>query len=146
METIDFFKLQAKNLYRDYKTKTPYIDKVDGFTYYNYTPVYFDVDRILFEFDYDEDEDNLRQDRRGNWRVKGITPLADLNAALHTEFSDEEFDTVAGLVTRHFGHLPKRGESVQIANLRCQILRADSRRIHSILIEVLPELTSGGLG
>jgi magnesium and cobalt transporter len=104
------------------------------------------VGDIEDEFDYDEDEDNLRQDRRGNWRVKGITPLADLNATLHTEFSDEEFDTVAGLVTRHFGHLPKRGESVQIANLRCQILRADSRRIHSILIEVLPEIAPGELG
>jgi magnesium and cobalt transporter len=97
------------------------------------------VGDIEDEFDYDENEDNLLQDRRGNWRVKGITPIADLNATLNTHFSDEEFDTVAGLVVSRFGHLPKRGETVQIANLRCQILRADSRRIHSILIEVLPE-------
>jgi magnesium and cobalt transporter len=93
------------------------------------------VGDIEDEFDYDESQDNIVHDRRGYWRVKGITPIPDLNMALRTDFSDENFDTVAGLLMRHLGHLPKRGEVVQIDQLRCQILRADSRRIHSILIE-----------
>lgn len=85
METIDFFKLQAKNLYRDYKTKTPYIDKVDGFTYYNYTPVYFDVDRILFEFDYDEETFSLMQAQHIIALIVGFRKWGDLLKASELE-------------------------------------------------------------
>ena len=97
------------------------------------------VGDIEDEFDYDETEDNVIQENRSRWRVKGLTEIADLNEALGTDFADEEFDTVAGLVTRHFGHLPKRGESVSFDGFRFLILRADSRRVHSLQIERLPQ-------
>ncbi len=92
------------------------------------------VGDIEDEFDYDELEDNIIQERHGHWRVKGITAIADLNAMLGSEFSDEEFDTVAGLVINHFGHLPKRGESVSFDGYHFVVVRADSRRIHSLQI------------
>ena len=98
------------------------------------------VGDIEDEFDYDETEDNVIQENRNRWRVKGLTEIADLNEALGATFADEEFDTVAGLVTRHFGHLPKRGESVSFDGFRFVILRADSRRIHSLQIERIPQL------
>lgn len=98
------------------------------------------VGDIEDEFDYDETEDNVIQENRNRWRVKGLTEIADLNEALGATFTDEEFDTVAGLVTRHFGHLPKRGESVSFDGFRFVILRADSRRIHSLQIERIPQL------
>ncbi|MDR3411634.1 MAG: transporter associated domain-containing protein [Formivibrio sp.] len=98
------------------------------------------VGDIEDEFDYDEQEDNIIQERENHWRVKGVTPIDDLNTALGCVFSDEEFDTVAGLVINHFGHLPKRGETVSFDGLHFLILRADSRRIHSLQIERLPEL------
>ena len=88
------------------------------------------VGDIEDEFDYDETEDNVIQENRSRWRVKGLTEIADLNEALGTDFADEEFDTVAGLVTRHFGHLPKRNETTEIGAYKFRILNADSRRIH----------------
>ncbi|MBS1154356.1 MAG: magnesium/cobalt efflux protein [Proteobacteria bacterium] len=101
------------------------------------------VGDIEDEFDYDEQEDDIIQERADRWRVKGVAPIADLNAALGCEFSDEEFDTVAGLVINRFGHLPKRGEVANFDGLRFQILRADSRCIHSLQIERLPEPQPG---
>ncbi|SFN03333.1 magnesium and cobalt transporter [Formivibrio citricus] len=95
------------------------------------------VGDIEDEFDYDEEEDNIIPGRRGHWRVKGITAIADLNEALGCAFSDDEFDTIAGLVTSRFGHLPKRGEAVSFDGYRFLILRADSRRIHSLQVERL---------
>nr|WP_308418355.1 transporter associated domain-containing protein [Iodobacter fluviatilis] len=97
------------------------------------------VGDIEDEFDYDEAEDNIIPDRRGNWRVKGLTEISDLNEEIGSAFSDQEFDTVAGLITQHFGHLPKRGEIVAFDGYRFQILRADSRRIYSVLIEKLAD-------
>ncbi|SMC17651.1 magnesium and cobalt transporter [Andreprevotia lacus DSM 23236] len=97
------------------------------------------VGDIEDEYDYDETEDNIVIDRRGHWRVKGLTEIADLNEALKSAFSDDEFDTVAGLITRQFGHVPKRGEKIAFDGFQFQIVRADSRRVHSVLIEKLPD-------
>lgn len=97
------------------------------------------VGDIEDEYDYDEDEDNIIQQAEGHYRVKALTEIADFNEILGTDFSDEEFSTIGGLVVNKFGHLPKRGDHTVIENLSITVVRADSRRLHSILIEVLPE-------
>ncbi len=97
------------------------------------------VGEIEDEHDYDEDDDNIVQDRAGQYRVKALTEIADFNAALGTSFSDEDFDTVGGLVIHEFGRLPKRGEEIRIAELAIRVLRADSRRLHLLEIERLPQ-------
>ncbi|NBQ85288.1 MAG: magnesium/cobalt efflux protein, partial [Methylophilaceae bacterium] len=80
-------------------------------------------------------EDNIIRDADGRYRVKALTEIADFNEVLGTAFSDEEFSTIGGLVVSKFGHLPKRGESTTFENLKFTALRADSRRLHSVLIE-----------
>lgn len=97
------------------------------------------VGDIEDEYDYDEDEDNIIHHADGQFRVKALTEIADFNEAIGTQFSDEEFSTIGGLVVNRFGHLPKRGDAVIIDNIRVTVVRADSRRLHSILVEVLPE-------
>jgi magnesium and cobalt transporter len=97
------------------------------------------VGDIEDEYDYDEDEDNIIHHADGQFRVKALTEIADFNEAIGTQFSDEEFSTIGGLVVNHFGHLPKRGDAINIDNIRVTVVRADSRRLHSILVELLPE-------
>ena len=93
------------------------------------------VGDIEDEYDFDETEDNILQDRQGRWRVKAVTPVSDLNEALGSSFSDAEVDTLGGLVVAEFGRVPKRGDAVSFGGFHFQVLRADSRRIHSLLIE-----------
>ena len=93
------------------------------------------VGDIEDEFDYDEAEDNILQFDSRAFRVKAQTEIGDFNLAIGTNFTDDEFDTVGGVVTHAFGRVPKRGESVEISGLRFQVLRADSRRIHSLRVE-----------
>jgi len=93
------------------------------------------VGDIEDEYDFDEDEDNIIPDSKGKWRVKADTEIADFNEALGTEFSDEECDTVGGLVLKSAGQLPKRGDRVQIGGLTFTVLRSDSRRLYSLLVE-----------
>ncbi|MFP4606944.1 MAG: HlyC/CorC family transporter [Thiohalospira sp.] len=68
--------------------------------------------------------------------VKALTPIEDFNEHFGTDFSDEEFDTVGGLVMKAFGHLPRRNEAVTFGGLTFKVLRADSRRLH--LLQVTP--------
>ena len=93
------------------------------------------VGDIEDEFDYDEDEDNILKLDLTAFRIKAQTEVGDFNLALGVSFADDEFDTIGGLVTHAFGRVPKRGESVEIIGLRFQVLRADSRRIHSLRVE-----------
>jgi len=96
------------------------------------------VGDIEDEYDFDEDEDNLIPDGAGHWRVKAATEIADFNEALGTTFSDEECDTVGGLVLKAAGQLPKRGDRITIGELTFTVLRADSRRLYSVLVEHNP--------
>jgi magnesium and cobalt transporter len=95
------------------------------------------VGDIEDEYDFDETEDNIIRDVSGRYRVKALTEIADFNEALGTDFSDEEYSTIGGLVVSKFGHLPKRGEQVSFNNLNFTALRADSRRLHSMSVEIL---------
>jgi len=93
------------------------------------------VGDIEDEYDFDETEDNIIRDTQGRYRVKALTEISDFNEVLGTEFSDEEFSTIGGLIVSQFGHLPKRGETITFNHLKFTALRADSRRLHSVLIE-----------
>ncbi len=95
------------------------------------------VGDIEDEYDYDEDEDNIIQNADGSYRVKALTEIDDFNEIVGTQFSNEEFSTIGGLIVNKFGHLPKRGDHITIENLSIKIVRADSRRLHSVAIEVL---------
>ncbi len=97
------------------------------------------VGDIEDEYDFDETEGNIVPDRFGRFRVKALTEIADFNEAFGCDFSDEDVDTVGGLVVAQFGHLPKRGEQARIGRFRFQVLRADSRRIHTLMVEKLAE-------
>jgi magnesium and cobalt transporter len=97
------------------------------------------VGDIEDEYDYDEAEDNILKLDSSAFRVKAQTEIGDFNLAIGASFADDEFDTVAGLVTHAFGRVPKRGEVVEIGGLRFQVLRADSRRVHSLRVERLPQ-------
>ncbi|HEV7800075.1 MAG TPA: transporter associated domain-containing protein, partial [Burkholderiales bacterium] len=93
------------------------------------------VGDIEDEYDFDETEDNILVDRSGRYRVKAVTEIGDFNNHFNTNFSDEDYDTVGGLVVARFGRLPKRGESIAIDGYNFQVLRADSRKVHSLLVE-----------
>lgn len=93
------------------------------------------VGDIEDEHDFDEAEDNIVQDPGGHYRVKAITEIDDFNERLGAGLSDVDYDTIGGLVLHKFGRLPKRGESVSVGTFRFIVLRADSRRLYTLLVE-----------
>ncbi len=93
------------------------------------------VGEIDDEYDFDEDHDNIIDEANGKFRVKARTEVIDFNEHFETGFGDDEFDTIGGLVLRAFGRLPKRGEAVTMEGMRFRVLRADSRRLHTLQVE-----------
>jgi len=95
------------------------------------------VGDIEDEYDFDEAEDNIIAEANGRYRVKAQTEIAAFNEKFGSELSDEEFDTVGGLVLKAFGRLPKRGETTTVDKFRFRVVRADSRRIYTLQVEKL---------
>jgi len=103
------------------------------------------LEQIVGDIDDEHDQSEgayiLRQDRN-RYLVRSLTPVEEFNRYFGATFSDEEFDTVGGLVMHEFGHMPKRGESLVVDRFQFNVQRADSRRIHLFQMTVLPESES----
>jgi magnesium and cobalt transporter len=99
------------------------------------------VGDIEDEFDFDVESDHIVAVDSGaggpRFRVKAITEIDQFNERFQTNFPTDEFDTVGGLITDHFGRVPRRGDSVQLANLRFEVLRTDARQLEIVLVEIL---------
>jgi len=90
------------------------------------------------EDEHDIDEDTfIRKYSDVNYTVKALTPIEDFNEYFATDFSDDEFDTIGGLVTHKLGRLPKRGETIILDSMSFQIINADNRRIHLMKVTLL---------
>jgi magnesium and cobalt transporter len=93
------------------------------------------VGEISDEYDIDDDVMIMPRDG-GEYVVKALVTLADFNARLNAQLSHEGIETIGGLVMNRLGHVPRRGEKIEIDNLRFEVLRADSRRVY--LLKVTP--------
>jgi magnesium and cobalt transporter len=93
------------------------------------------VGEIEDEYDFDDGEDNVIEQPDGYWRVKADTEIANFNEILGAEFGDEDCDTVGGLILQAAGQLPKRGDRIQVGSWIFTVLRADSRRLYSVLVK-----------
>jgi magnesium and cobalt transporter len=92
------------------------------------------VGDIEDEHDDEEDEGNIKPFDDNAYIVKALTPVEDFNAYFDVGFSEDEFDTIGGIVTQQFGHLPKKDEEVELHDFNFKVLSADSRRIRLLQV------------
>ena len=97
------------------------------------------VGDIEDEFDFDEESDHIvvieDTPEHKRYRVQAITEIAQFNNEFGTTFENGEFDTIGGLITDHFGRVPRRGEHLIQQGLRFEVLRVDPRQVQLLLVE-----------
>jgi len=87
------------------------------------------------EDEHDIDDDNfIRQLPTGDFVVKALTPVEDFNAFFKSGFSEDDYDTIGGVVMSAFGHLPKRNETIELEQWRFRVVNSDSRRLHLLRV------------
>ena len=92
------------------------------------------VGEIEDEYDFDETEDNIRPDQFGRFRIKAQTSIEDFNAHFGSTFDTDECNTVGGLMLNHLGRVPRRKEEITLDGLHFVVLRADRRRLYTLLV------------
>lgn len=102
------------------------------------------LEQIVGEIDDEHDTEDapfVRRHRNGEYTVKALTPIEDFNEYFNTEFSDEEFDTIGGVVIKALGRLPTRGEIKIVDGVHFKVLRADKRRVHLLRVTGIDDET-----
>jgi magnesium and cobalt transporter len=97
------------------------------------------LEEIVGEIDdeHDDAEEGLiRALPDGRYAVSALTPIHEFNQRFGCEFSDEELDTVGGLVTAALGHLPENGEEIELGGFAFAVTKADRRRVHQFAVRV----------
>jgi magnesium and cobalt transporter len=95
------------------------------------------IEQIVGEIDdeYDvEDDQNIRKEAERQFAVRGITRIDEFNEYFGADLPEEDFDTVAGLVMKQLGRLPRRGETVNLEGYEFRVMRADRRRIEGLRV------------
>ncbi len=98
------------------------------------------LEEIVGEIEDETDTDEGRDIRRlsdTDFFVKAQTPIEDFNGFFNTELSDDEYDTIGGLVLNAFGHLPSRNDVIQFDGYQFTVINADQRRLISLRVSAL---------
>lgn len=90
------------------------------------------------EHDEVEDEGLILLHDDGHYTIKALTTIEDFNEHFQTAYSDEEFDTIGGLIINRVGRVPKRGEVIDLDRFRFRVLRADNRRVYLLELRIQP--------
>ena len=91
------------------------------------------VGEIEDEHDYEEEDETIKPHDSDRYTVKALTSIEDFNRYFEANIPDEGHDTIGGYIITAFGHLPKRGETVEVEGFSVKVLRADKRRVHVLL-------------
>lgn len=93
------------------------------------------VGDIEDEHDIDEEDNMVMRHDDHEYIIKARLPIEDFNERFDTGFSDQDYDTIGGLIIANAGHMPRRGEKIVLDSLSFEILNADSRRVHLVKLK-----------
>ncbi|MFK2903244.1 CBS domain-containing protein [Dyella ginsengisoli] len=100
------------------------------------------LEQIVGEIDDEHDDEEeptlMHAQPGGDWLVSALTPIADFNEQTGSSYSDEEFDTIGGMVTSEFGHLPEAGEEIVVGDYLFHVTEADDRRVQQFRVSQKP--------
>lgn len=95
------------------------------------------VGEIEDEYDTEEDgTDDIRPLNKSTYTVKALTPVDDFNEFFETKFSEEEADTIGGIVLKAFGHMPETNDEITIGDILFKVTNSDKRRLIQLKVSV----------
>jgi magnesium and cobalt transporter len=96
------------------------------------------VGEIEDEFDVAEDEGDIFALADSTWRVSGDTPIERINESFGLKLSEEDFDTIGGMIAHAMGHVPKRGETHELDGLRFVVLHTKGGAVKWFKVAPVP--------
>jgi magnesium and cobalt transporter len=95
------------------------------------------VGEIEDETDDEETDQFIKRMSETDYIIKALTPIEEFNEHFNSELSNEDFDTIGGILMQEFGHIPKRNEVTTIDRFKFRVLYSDNRQIHLVRVTLL---------
>ncbi|MGZ5050545.1 MAG: HlyC/CorC family transporter [Methylobacter sp.] len=95
------------------------------------------VGEIEDEHDEHEDEGYIFQRNSTEYMIKALTPMDEFDEYFSTHLATDEYDTVGGFIVSQLEHMPKKGESLVVDNMKFEVVRVDSRRVHLLKLKII---------
>lgn len=95
------------------------------------------VGEIEDEHDEPEDEGFIFRRNDNEYMIKALTPMEEFDDYFQTQLATDEYDTLGGFIVSQLEHMPKKGETLTVENMRFEVIRADSRRVHLIKLKMI---------
>jgi len=96
------------------------------------------VGEIEDEFDVAEDEGDVFALADSTWRVSGDTSIERINESFGLKLSEDDFDTIGGMIAHAMGHVPKRGEVHELDSLRFVVLHTKGGAVKWFKVSPVP--------
>ena len=104
------------------------------------------IEEIVGEIEDEDIEDaeivEIIEGEGGYFHVHGSTEIGKIERLLEMEIEDDDFTTIAGLVTSEAGYVPKDGERLMFRGLEVEILQADEKKIYLLRLRKYNESES----
>jgi magnesium and cobalt transporter len=95
------------------------------------------VGEIEDEHDDHEDEGYIFQRSENEYIIKALTPIDEFDEYFSTHLATDEYDTIGGFIVSQLEHMPKKGESYSVDNMKFEVIRADNRRVHLLKLKII---------
>ncbi len=95
------------------------------------------VGEIEDEHDEQEDEGFIFRRNENEYMIKALTPMEEFDDHFATQLATDEYDTVGGFIVSQLEHMPKKGETMTVDNMRFEVIRADTRRVHLVKLKII---------
>jgi magnesium and cobalt transporter len=95
------------------------------------------VGEIEDEHDDHEDEGYIFQRTPNEFMIKALTPMDEFDDYFSTQLATDEYDTIGGFIVSQLEHMPKKGESLVVDNMKFEVIRVDSRRVHLLKLRIM---------
>lgn len=99
------------------------------------------LEEIVGEIEDEHDpttENFIRQIAERDYLIKALTPIEAFNREFRADFSEDDFDTIGGILMQKFGYLPKQNELATLNGFKFRVINADSRQIHLLRMTLAP--------
>ena len=99
------------------------------------------LEEIVGEIDdeYDEEEEAFIQETgEKTFIVQALTPIDEFNDTFDSDFSDDDYGTVGGLLLAQFGRVPEFGDIMMLGDrFEFRVVKANNRRIITLEMNVI---------
>lgn len=95
------------------------------------------VGEIEDEHDEPEDEGYIFRRNDTEYMIKALAPMEEFDDYFQTQLATDEYDTLGGFIVSQLEHMPKKGETLEVDNMRFEVVRADTRRVHLVKLKLL---------